>query len=280
MKVAFLGNEYSHTYAAGKVLCGDNAEYVGFRTAREVAVATASGKCDMCVLPVENSVEGSVTATADVLLDFPLFIRAETARAIHHGFIVKEGACLKDISTVYSHPQALAQCAKWLAANVENAEQIAVHSTSYALTLLDTKEKAAVAAMPASGQKELFSRIEDYASNATRFLLLSPLVSDKGGRASVIFSARNRPGGLLSVLGIFERESMNMTYIQSRPSKSGLGDYIFFVDFTLPEKAGDNALAELVKALEANTSFFKFLGRYNHINNSEATDNLWDSFHS
>ena len=276
MKTAFLGDEYSHTYAACKVFCGEKTECIGYRTAREVAEAAANGECDMCVLPVENSVEGSVTSTADVLLDFPLFIRAETARAVHHGFIVKEGATLADIREVYSHPQALAQCAKWLAGNVGSAEQIAVHSTSRALKLLDTKEKAAVAALPARGQKELFSHIEDYASNATRFLLLSTRVADSGDRASVIFAAKNRPGGLLSVLKVFEVCGMNMTYIQSRPSKSGLGDYIFFVDFTLPEGNEAASLERLLVLLGEWTSFCKFLGRYYHINNSEATDNLWD----
>ncbi|MCI9030902.1 MAG: ACT domain-containing protein [Clostridia bacterium] len=275
MKIAFLGDEYSHTYAASREFCGKKqAECKGFRTAREVAESVASGKCDMCVLPVENSVEGSVTATADVLLDFSLFIRAETTRAIHHGFIVNDGAGLSDIREVYSHPQALAQCARWLADNTE-AEQIAVHSTSYALTLLDSKDKAAIAAMPARGQKELFSHIEDYASNATRFLLLSPFAGSKGNRASVIFAAKNRPGGLLDVLKIFEGAGLNMTYIQSRPSKSGLGDYIFFVDFTLPKKGGDKTLEELVALLKADTGFCKFLGRYDHITNSEATNNLW-----
>lgn len=270
MKIAYLGNEYSHTFAACKALCGD-AEFVGKKTAHDVATAVASGECDMCVLPIENSVEGSVTATADALLELPLFIRAETALSIHHNLVAIKGASLKDIRTVFSHPQALAQCRGWLKSKLKDADTVAVHSTSYALELLSSADKAAVAATAASGQEVLVANVEDYSSNATRFLLLGREEGTVGDRGSVIFSAGNRPGGLLSVLKVFEVCGINMTYIQSRPSKSGLGEYIFFVDFILPLDKETASLGRLLTLLEEWTSYCKFLGRYYNVNKSEAT---------
>lgn len=167
---------------------------------------------------------------------------------------------------MYSHPQALAQCREWLEKNLPDAEQTAVYSTAYALELLDSDDKAAIAGAAASGQKVLSANIEDYPSNKTRFVRLSRGRADGGSRASVIFAAKNRPGGLLSVLKVFEVCGMNMTYIQSRPSKNELGDYIFFVDFTLPKERKAQSLERLLTLLDDWTGFCKFLGSYDHIN--------------
>lgn len=272
MKVAHLGDEYSHTFAAVRRLCGEVVS-VGRSTVRGAALAVVNGECDACVLPVENSTEGAVTATADVLVELPLFVRAQTAMTVHHDLIASEGANLKDIDTVYSHPQALAQCAKWLEKNLPGARRIAVSSTSQALGIIRGANQAAIARAPCPGQRSLEARIEDCKDNTTRFWLLSKVPGSHGRRFSVIFGAKDRPGGLLSVLRLFEKAEANMTRIESRPSKKALGEYIFFADFFHEdaEKAEN-----LLKELKANTDFTKFLGRYDDIENMEAETDLWD----
>jgi prephenate dehydratase len=268
VRTAYLGDEYSHSFAACKeFFCGETA---GYRTVREVAAAVVSGECDECVLPAENSVEGAVTATEDVLVDFDLYIRSRIVLPIRHCLVALPGAKLLDIEKVYSHPQALAQCGKWLSENVPNAERIPTLSTSYALGLIENARQAAVAGSAKNGQEIIARGIEDYKHNSTRFIRLSKELNDAGRRASVVFGAENRPGGLLYVLKLFESARMNMTRIESRPSKAGLGDYIFFVDFVLPESNGDAALKELLCSLRKNAASVKFLGRYDDINKAEA----------
>lgn len=268
MKIAYLGDEYSHTFAACKLLAiGDTA---GFKTVREAAAAVESGVCDECVLPAENSVEGAVTATEDALADFGLYIRSRAALPIRQNLVVLRGALPQNITRIFSHPQALAQCAKWLSENVPQAELIPTLSTSYALDLVTDKATAAVASAAKDGQEIAAFGIEDYKHNCTRFLRLSKTPNESGKRASVIIGAENRPGGLLNILKMFESAQMNMTRIESRPSKTGLGDYIFFVDFILPESGGGKAISGLLSELKAGGALIKFLGRYDDINTMEA----------
>lgn len=268
MRTAYLGDEYSHSFAACKEFACDCT--VGYKTVREAAAAVVSGECDECVLPAENSVEGAVTATEDALVDFDLYICSRIVLPIRHNLISISGAAVQNIERVYSHPQALAQCGKWLSENLPNAELLPTLSTSYALNLIEDERQAAVAGAAKSGQTVLAQGIEDYKHNSTRFIRLRKTPCGKGGRAGVIFGAENRPGGLLSVLKLFENARMNMTRIESRPSKSGLGDYIFFVDFILPETSGDAALKKLLDSLRNSAATVKFLGRYDDINNAEA----------
>ena len=272
MKVAYLGDEYSHTFAACGVLA-KGMEAVSFSTMRAVAESVTEGECDCCVLPVENSLEGAVTATADILNELPLFIRAQTALAIHHDLIGVSGASLESVKTVYSHPQALAQCEKWLRNNLPKARLVSTFSTSYALQLLKSEQEAAIARAPRQGQKVIAENVEDSRGNATRFLLLSKKCGTHGKRGSVIFGAENKPGGLLDVLKLFEKERVNMTRIESRPSKRVLGEYIFFVDYTFERQESE---LSLLKELSLKNIPTKYLGRYDDINRLEAETDLWD----
>lgn len=259
MKIAYFGDEKSHTYAAARRLFA-NGEFVGYKTVEQVCRAVDEGDCCTCVIPAENSVEGSVNACFDALLSRKLFIRAEITMRIHHSLVVRDGAKAEEIRVVYSHPQALSQCRNYLETHLPQAQQIAVYSTSYALTLLDDGTKAAVALTADKGERILARGIEDFSNNATRFLALGKAPKAGGSKASVVFGAPNRPGGLLEILQVFADYGVNMTAITSRPSRAGMGDYIFFADYTSPaQSGGDGAMLD---ALRSKTAFLKFLGSY------------------
>ena len=265
MKIAYLGDRYSHSYAASLYLADKKSDFRGYKSVSDAAQAVMEGECDMCVLPSENSVEGAVTATEDILLEKPLYIRSRVALPIHHCFVTKGNVPFDVIETVYSHPQALAQCSLWLKTNVPQAKTVSVYSTSYALGLIKSENEAAVAASAGENATEAARNIEDYGNNTTRFLLVSKECLTEGRRASVIFGAENRPGGLLDMLELLAHAGVNMTRIQSRPSKTGLGDYRFFADFTLPDSRGNEALACVTDSLKKAAAYFKFLGRYDDI---------------
>lgn len=267
MRIAYLGDDKSHTCAAAHRLF-EQGEFVGFKTVEEAVSAVNAKECGYAVLPVENSVEGGVNATMDALTDCGLFICGEITLPIHQNLIVKKGARLSDIKTVYSHPQALSQCREWLSKNLPHAERKEVYFTSYALRLIKDCTIAAIAAQADEGQQTLESGIEDRKNNSTRFIALSRLPCISGRKASVVFDAKNEPGGLLRVLGVFKDYGVNMTSIVSRPSKAAMGDYIFFVDFTFEGESAE--MDELTSALKLNTAFVRFLGRYDSLNKLEA----------
>ena len=256
MRLAFLGPVGTYGEQAARKLAEleqfTDVLYVPQQGIRAVIQALASGQCEAAVVPVENSVEGGVTACLDALWEHSgLAVAHALVLPIRHA-LVGSGP-VEGVSEVLSHPQALAQCSQWLAEHLPSALQLPTSSTAEAARMVrGSRFRAAIASREAAaehGLQVLDYPINDAAGNCTRFLLLrhGPR-SQEGPMASLAFSLHsNQPGALLQALGCFAREGLNMSRIESRPSKREMGEYLFFVDLELPQGSEplDNALAEL-----------------------------------
>ncbi|MFM7362026.1 MAG: prephenate dehydratase [Cyanobium sp.] len=266
MRVAFLGPVGTYGEQAARRLVtlaghGD-AELVPQQGIRAVIQAVAAGHCEAAVVPVENSVEGGVTACLDALWEHPdLAVERALVLPIRHA-LVGSGP-IEAISEVLSHPQALAQCSQWLSEHLPAALQLPTSSTAEAARMVKgSRFRGAIASREAAAEHELqvlAYPINDVAGNCTRFLLLrrGPR-SQEGPLASLAFSLHsNLPGALLEALGCFARQGLNMSRIESRPSKREMGEYLFFVDLELPEGPAplERALAELRPLCEHLTLF-------------------------
>lgn len=269
MRVAFLGpvgtygEQAAHRLASLEGL--DTAEFVPQQGIRAVIQAAASGRCDAAVVPVENSVEGGVTACLDSLWEeAELTARRALVLPIRHGLLGSGPP--EGVSEVLSHPQALAQCAGWLAEHLPNALQLPTSSTAEAARMVrGSRFRAAVASLDAArehGLDVLAYPINDVPGNCTRFLLLCrDGHAVEGPLASLAFSLRgNRPGALLEALSCFAGQGLNMSRIESRPSKREMGEYIFFVDLEL--SSGQGPLDAALAALEPLCEHLRLFGSY------------------
>ena len=260
MRLAFLGPVGTYGEQAAQRLAaleGVTVELVPKPVIRAVIQAVAEGDCEAAVVPVENSVEGGVTASHDALWEQflggngDLTVVRALVLPIRHA-LVGTGP-LEGISEVLSHPQALAQCGHWLARNLPGALQLPTNSTAEAARLVrGSRFRGAIASKEAAADQDLevlAYPINDVPGNCTRFVMLRR--GDRrleGPLASLAFSLQaNRPGALLEALSCFSRHGLNMSRIESRPSKREMGEYIFFVDLELPTttSAVQQALAEL-----------------------------------
>jgi prephenate dehydratase len=236
---------------------------VGLRT---VVEQLAGGECDGAVVPIENSVEGGVTATLDALWSHPeLCIRRALVLPIQHALL--GSGPLSRVTEVLSHPQALAQCSGWLAQHLPDALQLPTSSTAEAARMVaGSPFRAAIASQAAArehGLDELAFPVNDVAGNRTRFLLLRRgQRSEHGDVASLAFSLhRNAPGALLEALACLAERGLNMSRIESRPSKRELGEYVFFVDVDLPPDPS-TALADLIAQLQPLCEHLAHFGAY------------------
>ncbi len=285
MRIAFLGPVGTYGEQAALQLVElegiVDAELVPQLGIRAVIQALAVGDCDAAVVPVENSVEGGVTACLDALWEHPdLSVAHALVLPIRHA-LLGSGA-IDGVSEVLSHPQALAQCSQWLAVHLPDALQLPTSSTADAARMVaGSRFRAAIASRQAGvehGLSELAYPINDAAGNCTRFLLLRRGVrSSSGPLASLAFSLRsNQPGALLEALACFAHRDLNMSRIESRPSKREMGEYIFFVDLALPAdsqrppaaqpaaepSALTEALTEALEELEPRCQHLKLFGAY------------------
>ncbi|MCP9903609.1 prephenate dehydratase [Cyanobium sp. BA5m-21] len=261
MRFAFLGPAGTYGEQATRQLAElegvANPELVPQPGIRAVVQALAHGTCDAAVVPVENSVEGGVTACLDALWEHPdLSVARALVLPIRHALL--GSGPITGVSEVLSHPQALAQCSQWLSEHLPQALQLPTSSTAEAARMVaGSRFRAAIASQQAGtehGLLELAYPINDVAGNCTRFLLLrrGPR-SSQGPMASLAFSLHsNQPGALLEALGCFAQRGLNMGRIESRPSKREMGEYIFFVDLELPDGSTplEAALAELAPLCE------------------------------
>jgi len=271
MRVAFLGPSGTYGEQAARRLVAlegwDDAELQPQQSIRGVVQVLASGVCDAAVVPVENSVEGGVTAALDALWEHAdLSVARALVLPIRHA--LAGSGPLEGISEVLSHPQALAQCSQWLAEHVPNALQLPTSSTAEAARLVrGSRFRAAVSSQEAAreqGLEVLAYPINDVAGNCTRFLLLRRgAAAAEGDLASLAFSLHaNRPGALLEALGCFARRNLNMSHIESRPSKREMGEYIFFVDLELGGAAAASALREVMADLKPLCEHLALFGAY------------------
>ena len=269
MRLAFLGpvgtygEQAAHRLAELEGL--GPVSFVPQQGIRAVIQALAAGDCEAAVVPVENSVEGGVTACLDALWEHPdLAVARALVLPIRHALV--GSGTLADISEVLSHPQALAQCSQWLAEHLPSALQLPTSSTAEAARMVrGSRFRGAIASRQAAaehGLEVLDYPINDVPGNCTRFLLLrrGPRGTE-GPLASLAFSLHsNQPGALLEALGCFAARGLNMSRIESRPSKREMGEYIFFVDLEL--EGGTLALEEALASLRPLCEHLALFGAY------------------
>ena len=249
---------------------GTEAALVPMTTITAVYKAVQSGMADEGIVPIENSLEGSVPETLDVLVhsEPPLFIRDEITIEIDHCLLVKPGMETADVSIVYAHPQALGQCRGFIERCFPKAQVEAALSNAGAVEEMMSKEGAAAIAPRRAaeiyGASVLAQGIQDRSPNHTRFVVLAhedhkPTGEDKTSIA-LAFATEDRPGLLVAALQEFANRGINLSKIESRPSKERLGTYIFLIDVdghaTVPE------LTEAIREIEGNCSYFRVLGSY------------------
>ncbi|NER48475.1 MAG: prephenate dehydratase [Symploca sp. SIO1A3] len=232
----------------------------------QTVYSVAQGKTDLAVVPVENSIEGSVAITLDLLWKLDqLQIQQSLILPIRHT-LLSRSSTLETITIVYSHPQALAQCQQWLERFLPEVKLVPTNSTTEALHYLDEDPTAAAIASERAAQLYelpiLASALNDYPDNCTRFLVLGRQPSTSGSHTSLAFSTpTNVPGALVKPLQVFAERGINMSRIESRPTKRLLGEYLFYIDIE-----ADASQAEVKAALEELASYtetLKIFGSYN-----------------
>lgn len=275
-RIAHLGPPGTYGEEALRAALGEalgTVELVPLETNADVVLAVENGDAEIGFVPIENSVEGAVTETLDALVhDAPnVQIVGELIFAVHHCLIAGDGS-LDEIETVASHPQALAQCAEWLRENLPGAGRLAQVSTAEAVRLaVETPGVAAIGSRIAAGVyggNVLAEAIEDSDGNKTRFVWLSKQsiddIGDAGGapKTSVVFSGFNdtSPGALVGILSEFAYRSVNMSKIESRPERTTLGHYLFFVD--LDGSIDDEAVTNALDAIRSKVRVLRVLGSF------------------
>ncbi|MEQ9553998.1 MAG: prephenate dehydratase [Coleofasciculus sp. G3-WIS-01] len=230
--------------------------------------AVAQGQADLAVVPVENSIEGSVTITLDTLWQLDqLQIQQALVLPIQHA-LLSRASRLQAIQTVYSHPQALAQCQGWLQKCLPSVQLIPTNSTTEALQHLDTDYTAgAISSQRAALLYQLpilAAAINDYPDNCTRFWIVGQQPSSGGSHTSLAFSTpANVPGALVKPLQAFAQREINLSRIESRPTKRSLGEYLFFID--LEANASTPLVQEALSEAATHTEILKIFGSYSVI---------------
>jgi len=265
LKVAYLGPAGTFTQAAAYKHFGHAVNTVSMAAISDVFQEVETGSCHYGVVPVENSSEGVVSHTLDMFLNSPLKICGEVALRIHHN-LLGSNADLNSLKAVYSHQQSLAQCRGWLDRHLPSVERIPVGSNAEAARLaVESPNAAAIAGAMAGelyGLQLLAPNIEDDPGNTTRFLVIGQQVVPASGddKTSLLLSTRNEAGGLHRLLEPLVEHGISMTRIESRPSRRGNWDYVFFVDIN--GHRDDEEVAAALEALQARAGMYKELGSY------------------
>jgi prephenate dehydratase len=245
-------------------------ERAPFPAVPEVLAAVERGEADGGVVPIENMIEGSVSVTLDTLaFDSELLIQREIDLPVSLNLCARPGVSLADVRSVVSFPHAIAQCRGWLANKVPAAEARASHSTSDAAREVSKSKRTDLAAICNALAAELYglrvlaSEIEDHPENQTRFVLVGrgvPAPTGHDKTTIVCFQREDQPGSLLQILQEFAARAINLTKLESRPTKRGLGDYCFFID--CEGHIADEVMADALRNLAAKQAEVKFLGSY------------------
>ncbi|MEW5864167.1 MAG: prephenate dehydratase [Pseudomonadota bacterium] len=265
LRVAYLGPPGTFSEVAALRHFGSAVETRPCAGIEEVFRAAETGEADFAVVPVENSTEGAVGRSLDLMLATPLRICAEVGLRVRQAVMRRQGN-LKGVRRVYSHAQSLAQCQKWLARHLPQAERIPVASNAEGARLA-AKERAACAIGPALaaeryGLKVLAAGIEDEPNNRTRFLVLGTLDPAPSGRdaTSLVMSAPNRPGALHALLAPMAKHGVSLSRLESRPTRVGQWEYYFYAD--LVGHRDDPPVAAALAELAELAPFLKILGSY------------------
>jgi len=265
LTVAYLGPQGTFTQAAAIKHFGHAAETTDCASIDEVFRKVESGQAAYAVVPVENSTEGAIGRTLDLLLNTPLMICGEVVVRIHH-FLLRKGEGVEGITKLYSHAQSFAQCHEWLNKNLPNVARLTVASNAEAAKLAAAEpNSAAIAGETAAeiyGLTPLARNIEDEPNNTTRFLVLGTHDAGRSGRdkTSLVMAAPNQPGAMHDLLGPFARNGVSMTKLESRPSGAGKWEYVFYVDVEGHQE--DAPVAQALSELRNLAPFLKVLGSY------------------
>ena len=267
-RIAYLGPPGTFSEEAA-LKYDEKAQLLPFSSIPAVAAAVDTGIAEEGVVAIENSLEGSVTDTLDLLIhESKLLIRHELVLPIEHHLLVKPGTETPEVKVIFSHPQALAQCRHFLERCFPQAQMVAALSTAAAVEQMMSSSIPAAAigtqrAAKLYGAQILARNIQDRSPNVTRFVVLAPKDHPPTGRdkTSLCFSfAEDRPGLLYEVLKEFAERDINLTKVESRPSKEILGKYIFLVD--LEGHRRDPLISQVLTKVKAKTSLFKVFGSY------------------
>ncbi len=237
VKVAFLGPEGTFTQEAALKHFGHSAVTVPMGAIDEVFREVAAGAVNYGVVPVENSTEGMINHTLDTFLDSTLNICGEVELRIHHHLLVGPSTHTDHITRIYSHSQSLAQCRQWLDGHYPKAERIAVSSNADAAKRIKGEWNSAAIAGDMAAElydlQKLSEKIEDRPDNSTRFLIIGREAIPPSGddKTSIIVAVRNEPGALHNLLEPFHRIGVDLTRVETRPSRTGKWTYVFFIDF-------------------------------------------------
>lgn len=264
LRIAYLGPEATYTHLAAIKKFGSSLNYVSQRTIAEVFAEVTHDRADYGVVPVENSTEGVVTHTLDMLAESELKIVAQITIPIQHCLLSKFSK--NRIKRVYLHPQTLAQCRGWIQKNLPDVEVIESSSNARAAELAAKEKGAAAIASSLAADKYKLTVIEmdiqDNPANATRFLVLGRTCSPstKKDRTSLMINIADEVGALYRALGVFRKFRINMTKIESRPSKRKAWEYFFFID--CDGHFEDKGLSKAIVELEKQSNLVKVLGSY------------------
>jgi prephenate dehydratase len=270
-RVGFLGPH--GTFAEEALLTQPDlaaGEAVPFRDVPHVITAVEKREVDLGIVPIENSIEGSVTVTLDTLaFDTELLVQREVDLPVSLHLSARPGTKLEDITTVVSHPNPLGQARMWMARNLPNATPVAANSTAEAAQQVAKsrrKGQASIGTMQGAkhaGLEIIASEIEDHPENQTRFVIVGYGIPARTGHdktSIVCFQRTDRPGSLLAILQEFAARAINISKLESRPTKRELGDYCFFIDFE--GHLDDELVADCLRNLAAKQAKVKFLGSY------------------
>ena len=261
-KVSFQGERGAYSEDAAISFFKEAIDTVPLSTFTEVVESTQNGNTDYSVLPVENSLEGSIGESYDLLVSTSLTIVGEIYYRVRHcliGFDRMDG-----IDTVYSHPQALGQCRRFI--QDHKLKTIPTYDTAGSVKIIKDMNKKNVSCIASKRASEIYQvpvikeGIEDNASNYTRFLVLSKKPLDDGDKTSIIFSVKHEAGALFSILKEFNDFKVNLTKIESRPNKSTPWEYNFYMDFDGTKD--DSTVREILEKIRQRTLFMKVLGSY------------------
>ncbi len=264
-RIAFLGPRATFGHQAALQKFGDASEYVPAATNPDIIGEVERGNADYGVIPIENSTEGPVGESQDRLVETGLKVCDEVTIAVAHYLL----ACcsVDEVRTVYSHPQAAAQCRRWLAHNLPSRDVVHVPSTGLAAERASQEPGVAAIAPELAagvfGLNVLARNIQDVSNNYTRFWVVGPRMSERPtghDKTAVVFSIRDRVGALRDVVQVFAERGISLSSIQSRPSKSKAWDYVFF--FELRGHADEPHVQDALRAAEEHTVFLKVLGAW------------------
>ncbi|MAY23961.1 MAG: prephenate dehydratase [Thaumarchaeota archaeon] len=261
--ISFQGERGAYSEAAAKSFF-DEIETIPFATFAEVLENTSKGNSEYSILPVENSLEGSVGESYDLLYSTSLNVIGEIYHRVEH-CLIGIGK-LEDVDTVYSHPQALGQCRKFI--EEHNMKTIPAYDTAGSVKIvkeLNKKNCACIASKTSSSIYNMPIMSENIANNSnnyTRFLILSKKESTQteNDKTSIIFSIKHEPGSLFRIIENFHKNNVNLTKIESRPTKSNTWEYNFYVDFE--GNAKNPKILEMLEKIKQESLFMKVLGSY------------------